>query len=888
MNNMFGTEPIIDDMRHNVEPRWDSEDSCGRYPAARRWALELNRVAVLLLIYLLPAIDGTGATAASLDPSVSKFVTRYCMDCHDADTEKGDRNFEPFLKAPGGISQHATLEEILEQLNLGEMPPPKKRVDQPSDVERRRVVAEITRYLSAAESSAKPNSTVMRRLTRYEYNNTIRDLLGVDTAAADKTRLFPADTRTHGFANLGSAQALSDHQLGLYMEAARQYLDLALVFGRKQPVARKWVFKPLDLNGEKKNSGSVRYRVWAKDGGHLDIAHGQPIDNGPTYPKRFAQNGVPVDGQYRVRVTVTAIGRKHPYDPAIFPNDLSVPLQLGLWHVPDQSFLGKRASEGRVLIGVYDLPDNTPREIESTVWMPAGSLPFIHWINGPGASKAPMRKLTERYHPEALRKSQTKVDRLREQGAAVPKDALVQRVYISDVYQGPRVRVFEISLEGPLQDEWPPAGHRNIVGNETDPQSIDVAQVLTSFAGKAFRRPVSRGEVAHQIDYVREQMAAGVRKPDAIKQGLTAILTSPRFLFLDEGDPAQTGALDDYQLASRLSYALWSSQPDERLRQLATTDQLSQTQTLAGEIDRLIEDPRAAAFVEHFTDAWLHLYKIGSMPPGDKQFPAYYRGRLETAMKTETRLFVADALKHNRPIQHLLNSRTTFVNGSLARHYGLTNVTGDAYQRITFPADTRRAGLLGHASVLTATANGVETSPVVRGVWVLENILGTPPSPPPPDVPPIEPDTRGATTIREQLAKHRNVAACADCHAKIDPWGFALEFYDPIGGFRENYPIIRSNGKISERQGKRIDGSGELPGGEFISNELGLKAQLLKREYQFTRNLVKKFLTHATGRELTFRDNAEIDQITKQVSHSGYGFRDLIRTSLQSQIFRNR
>jgi hypothetical protein len=843
---------------------------------------------ILHLPLLLVAVLASPLHAASIDPKVSQFVQRYCMDCHDSDTEKGDRNLEPFLKTPDAIGQHATLEEILEQLNLGEMPPKKKRVDQPTDVDRRNVVAEITRYLTAVEASAKSTSTIMRRLTRYEYNNTIRDLLGVDTAAADKTRLFPADARTHGFANLGSAQALSDHQLGLYMEAARQYLDLALVFGREKPVARRWVFKPLDLNGEQKNSGSVRYRVWAQDGSHLDIAHGQPVDNGPTYPKHFAQNGVPVDGRYRVRVTATAVGREHPYDPAIFPNDLTVPLQLGLWHVPDESFLGKRASEGRVLIGVYDLPDNTPREIESTVWMPAGSLPFVHWINGPGASKAPMRKLTERYHREALRKSQTKVDRLREQGAAVPKDALVQRVYISDVYQGPRIRVFEISLEGPLQNEWPPAGHRNIVGDETDPRSIDVGEVLTSFAGNAFRRPVSRNEVAHHIDYVRQQMVAGLPKPEALKQGLTAILTSPRFLFLDEGDPAKTGALDDYQLASRLSYALWSSQPDERLRQLATAGQLGQTQTLAGEIDRLIDDPRSAAFVEHFTDAWLHLYKIGSMPPGDKQFPAYYRGRLEPAMKTETRLFVADALKHNRPLRHLLNSRITFVNGSLARHYGLTNVTGDAYQKVSFPIHTRRAGLLGHASVLTATANGVETSPVVRGVWVLENILGTPPSPPPPDVPPIEPDTRGATTIREQLAKHRNVAACADCHRKIDPWGFALEFYDPIGGFRENYPIIRSDGKFSEKQGKRIDGSGKLPGGEFIENDGGLRQELLNRKDQFARNLVKKILTYATGRELTFRDNAEVEQITTQLAESGYGSRDLVRISLQSQIFRNR
>ena len=840
------------------------------------------------LVAALVLLGVVGSHAGSLDPSVPRFVQRYCMDCHDADTEKGDRNFESLLKSPDEVGQYQALEEILEQLNLGEMPPKRKRVVQPMDAERRRVVAEITRYLTEVEAAGKSSSTVMRRLTRYEYNHTIRDLLGVDTEAADMTRLFPADPRMHGFANLGSSQALSDHQLGLYMEAARQYLDLALVFGKKKPETREWAFEPRDFNGEKKNVGTVRYRVWDKNYRHIDIGHGRPVDSGPTYPKHFAQKGVPADGHYRIRVEATAVGREHPYDPKIFPNDLTVPLQLGLWHVPDEQFLGKRAAEGRVLVGVYDLPDNERMVIDETVWMPAGSVPFVHWINGPGSTKRILRILTEMYYPEAERRSQTKVDLLREQGREIPKDALEQKVWVSDLYKGPRVRVFGMRLEGPLLDEWPPAGHRNIVGAETDPRALNVAQVLTAFAGKAYRRPVPQREVARHIEFVRAQMAAGVPKPDAIKLGLAAILTSPRFLFLDEGDPARSGPLDEFQLASRLSYALWCSMPDERLMRLAAGGRLSESGIFAVEIDRLLDDERSRDFVEHFTDAWLRLYKIGSMPPGDKQFPAYYRGRLESAMKTETRLFVADAIRRNLPVQRLLDSTTTFANGSLARHYGLNDVTGDAFQKVSLPKDGRRAGLLGHASVLTATANGVETSPVVRGVWILENILGTPPSPPPPDVPPIEPDTRGATTIREQLAKHRKVAACADCHAKIDPWGFALEFYDPIGSFRQNYPRMGTDGRIIQRPGARVDGSGELPGGEFIRDESGLRTQLLKRTDQFTRNLVEKFLIHATGRELTFRDQAEVERISNQIAESRYGLRDLVRISIQSEIFRNR
>ncbi len=842
-------------------------------------------VTLSVLLFLLQPLKAVGAT---LDPVVPEFVTRYCLDCHDTEVEKGDRSFESFLASPETEGHHRTLEEILEQLNLGEMPPKKKRVEQPSDDARQSVIREITRYLNTVELASRPKSTLMRRLTRYEYNNSIRDMLGVDTVGADQTRQFPTDSRTHGFANLGSSQALSDYQLGLYFEAGRKYLDLALVFGMERPESQVWVFKPLDLNGQKKNPGAVRYRVWAKDGAYLDIAHGQPVDNGPTYPRHFAKRGVPVDGHYRVRVTATAIGREHPYDPAIFPNDLTVPLQLGLWHVPDASFLGKRASEGRVLIGIYDLPDDEPMDIEASVWMPAGSIPFVHWINGPGASKRPMRLLTERYHPEAVRKSQTNVDRLREQGLPVPEDALVQRVYISDVYQGPRVRVYEMALEGPLHEEWPPAGHHKIFGAETNADRIDIEQALIRFASLAFRRPVSREEIAHQVTFVRERIESGASSEEAIKLALTAMLASPRFLFLDEGDPEAGEELDPWQLASRLSYAFWSSMPDRTLRRYAEEGILRDESILAAEIDRLIDDPKSSAFAEHFTDAWLRLYKLGSMPPGDKQFPSYYRDRLESAMKTETRLFVADALKHNRPISHLLRSRETFLNSKLAKHYGVEGVVGEAFRRVRFPDEIRRAGLLGHASVLTATANGVETSPVVRGVWVLENILGTPPSPPPPDVPPIEPDTRGAVTIREQLAKHRHVTACADCHARIDPWGFALEFYDPIGGFRTHYPRIGIGGRLSSQPGQPIDGSGELSEGAWIIDDKDLRAELLKREDQFARNLVVKILTYATGRELTFRDDEEVGQIVQLAKESGYGFRDLVHRCFESTIFGSR
>jgi hypothetical protein len=329
--------------------------------------------------------------------------------------------------------------------------------------------------------------------------------------------------------------------------------------------------------------------------------------------------------------------------------------------------------------------------------------------------------------------------------------------------------------------------------------------------------------------------------------------------------------------------------PDRALLERAAAGELHKPEVLLNEAKRLLGDPRSDAFVERFTEAWLRLDKIGSMPPSQSQYPSYYYDRLEAAMKTETRLFFADMLQQNRPVTDFLSARDTFVNDALAKHYGLKDVAGEEFRRVTLPADARRSGVLGHASVLTASANGIETSPVVRGVFVLESILGTPPSPPPPDVPPIEPDTRGAVTIREQLAKHRTVAACADCHAKIDPWGFALEFYDPIGGFRTHYPVFTEAGGIAERaEGKPVDGSGELSGGELIRDEADLTRLLVTRKEQFARNLTEKLLTHATGREMTFRDRPEIERIMKESSANGLGFRDLVFLVLSSSTFQTR
>ena len=334
-------------------------------------------------------------------------------------------------------------------------------------------------------------------------------------------------------------------------------------------------------------------------------------------------------------------------------------------------------------------------------------------------------------------------------------------------------------------------------------------------------------------------------------------------------------------MASRLSYFLWSTMPDAELSSVASSGEFNGSTMLAAEADRMLRDDKSHAFVEHFTDSWLRLNMLGSMPPDPKAFESYYDDRLEDFFKKETRLFFADLLETNGSILNLLDSDYTYLNDALAKHYGIEEVYGEHFRRVSLRPEHHRGGLLGQGSVLTVTANGIETSPVVRGVWVLENIFGTPRPPPPPDVEPLEPDTRGATTIREQLNKHRNVTACADCHAKIDPAGFALEFFDPIGGYRTHYGTGRG-------EGPPVDGSGQLPTGETFQDERELKTLLIARKERFAEALTEKLLTYATGRSMTFRDQAAVKQIATACAENGYGLRDLILGVVTSETFKQR
>jgi len=370
---------------------------------------------------------------------------------------------------------------------------------------------------------------------------------------------------------------------------------------------------------------------------------------------------------------------------------------------------------------------------------------------------------------------------------------------------------------------------------------------------------------------VGQALDDGVPPLAALQLGFEAILSSPGFLFLAEGQ----GPLSDYALASRLSMFLWSSRPDAELLDLAHRGKLTDPTTLQVQIERLLTDPKSARFGQNFVRLWLGLDNIGQMPPSP-DFTAYHRDNLQTAMREETVAFFDHLLTHNLPPREFLTADYTFLNRELARHYGLPPIAGAQMRRVAVNGTTR-GGLLGQGAFLTTSANGVDTSPVIRGIYVAERILGYTPSPPPPNVPAIEPDIRSATTIRELLEKHRAAPKCAECHRKIDPYGFALENFDAIGGWRENYAPQQT-----------IDASGELASGETYHGPAEFRTLLAGRETQFIRALTTKLLAYATGREITRHDRSEVERIVRETQTSDQGLRDLVKQVAQSKISQQR
>ena len=794
--------------------------------------------------------------------NAAAFLEKYCIQCHGDQKQKADRRFDTLSSKIETLDDLGRYQEVVDQLNLESMPPEGK--PQPSPSERLAVIDSLTRRIdnAHAELSASGGHSVLRRLNAWEYRQTIGDLLGLNVDVWDPSEDFPEEVVVDGFDNNGAGLVTSGMLMDHYLIAAEEAIHRATKFG-KRPVTKSYrQASPFYFSGKGYEALPKLFKVdrfrFTPDTPFTDL-YGRHYRGGHIgFLPLVRQGGVPHSGIYTIRVKAAAISRHHDYGKALGDFRNGDPLVMEIAAVDRRGSVESTGNVSKMIsLARVELTNEEPEWFEWDVYMEAGFEPEVRFRNGPMAAKRMVRMLTT--HAADKPEFKPFVDM---------KGGLEKAHGVLKGYQGPRLRVWEIGIEGPHVDVWPTAGHRALYGEltreELDAETIH--QQLELFAEKAFRRPPVEGEVEPIQELVAESLKSGVDPLEAFQLGCQAILCAPGFLYLNLGE----GPLEEIALASRLSYFLWSSPPDEMLLDLAVHKNLKAE--LPEQVTRMLADPRSDRFVHHFVRRWLDLDNIGAMPPS-AEFLEYYRDNLQSAMRQETESFFRHVLDTNQNVQDFLDADYSFLNRELALHYGIEGVEGNGLQKVSLQG-SRRGGLIRHGTFLTASANGVDTSPVVRGIYVLEKVLGYSPPPPPPDVPLIEPDIRGAVSIRDQLLKHRNVATCAECHRKIDPLGFALENSDAIGGWRYEY-----DGKVS------IDSSGKLPDGDSFETPVEFQEALLRRKDQFARCITEKLLAYALGRELEVSDRPVIDEVVQEISSPEKGLHDLIQEIVESRSF---
>jgi mono/diheme cytochrome c family protein len=733
------------------------------------------------------------------ETQVKPLLTKYCSDCHMDGMDKGDIDLDPFASLESVQTAKQTWQRVADAVQHKAMPPEKK--DQPTDDERKLLTAWVREALEFCDCSGPrdPGRVTIRRLNRNEYNNTIRDLLGVTDfkPAAD----FPADDSGYGFDHIGDVLTMSPLLVEKYLAAAEQVLDGALGTGDQKP-------------GE---SPVAKF-----DGGELR-------GHGGGSPRRFAS-----EGEASRRVEIARQGRYEIRVEAAADQAGGEPARMAL------------KVEGREL-KVFDVDNDAgaPKRFDAQVELP------------PGRHRVTTAFVNDYYNPQA-----------------------------TDGRRDRNLIVHKVEVVGPL-DAPPPGptdGQKRILfavpGQDGMSDEQAAARVIERFAATAYRRPVTAEEVAKLTGLYRMARSEGDDYVKAVKFAMSAVLVSPNFLFRVEqerdADPAKPYPVGDYELASRLSYFLWSSMPDDALFATAASGRLREPQTLRAELRRMLADPKASALVSNFVGQWLELRNLDTLSIERRVFNEF-KDELRGDMRREAEMFFESLIRDDRPVLDLLNADYTFLNGRLARHYGINGVEGDEFRRVSL-AGTRRGGVLTMGGVLMVTAMPTRTSPVKRGKFVLEQMLASPPPPAPPDVSALSDgrEERRRGSVRQRFEAHRSDATCVACHARMDPIGFAMENFDATGRWRDK------DGDFA------IDASGALPEGEKFNGPDELRAVLVGRKGEFVKAFVEKMLTYALGRGMELHDRCTVRDIAAAVEKDGYKFSTLLEQVVMSDAFQKR
>jgi hypothetical protein len=838
-----------------------------RRPTHGRDLTMIRRTLFLGLALLAPTAHAAEPPAQKM---LSQFVGKYCLKCHDKETQKGDREFETFKLPLGTLAELITAKDVIDQLTLREMPPQKAKAH-PTDEERLAVIRALREGIASARGKIESTAarTVMRRLSNREYENTLATLFGRRVDTLGLTADFPKEKASEHIDTIGKSLVTSGFLLDQYFQSANRLVETRL--GRPEMPPKSWHFdghfvQYEELSGPHKAAFNYKY-LCLYEQPNTDTRQG-----GYGHIEDFLK-GVPVSGLYDIEVHAQALHRDTHYDPAIFGIDFSEPFILGV--VPGDATKNHIHYPQAIepLLAQATVPDDKPEWIKFRVWLEAGQTPRFIFPNGPYESRASITQINKRYADDFQGK--------------FAKAGIVRTHLITEGGKLPHIRIGEIKIEGPVPE---PGGSREEIAvfGEQGFQAKRALDQLHAFGERAYRRPLTAADRASIRKTYDTRIAEKATPRQAALDTLKMMLCSPSFLYFSEITAETEPKLGPYDLASRLSYALWSAPPDKELTNAAASRKLTAPKELRKQSTRLLADDRVGGFVNGFLESWLNLRDLGGMPPARESARVYYAENLPEAMKTELRLFFRHLLRENGSVRQFLDADYTFVDKRLAKLYNLpeqkTLRIADGFQRVSIAGNPQRGGLLGMAGVLTVSANGVETSPVTRGVWVSENILGIKPPPPPDVVPALGPDVSGATTIRDRLAKHRADAACNECHRKIDPLGFGLETFDPIGRWRATYPKPKGDAPAP-----KVDSTGEFSSGETYADFHDFKRILVaNRTDAFTRHLIKQILSYATGRHMEPIDEVVLEEIFEAVQKDNYGLRTLIVESLASEIFRSR
>lgn len=790
------------------------------------------------------------------DSKLQPFLNRYCSDCHDEDLKKGSFSIEDL--AYGELSQ--TAQEpwtyIYDMVSSEDMPPKKKK-RQPSEQEREDFLKLLEQSLekNTAQRVNQEGRTAFRRLTAEEYEYTLIDLMKIPSLRVKG--LLPNDRSAEGFDNTSHEQSLSYVQINSYMDAAEKAMSQAMFYGKK-PEVEKW--QTLFGDGKKfplaeKNSQTlIDGKAYLKQ---------QPTDL--MIQTRWTKFKAPYSGTYKVSFKAYAARQK---EGKIIPANRTHTILLARG----------RHQRFNIPIDVFTLPIDKCKEVlGGEYYLDAGD--------------------------EFIFKIGTMADKTTDQ----------------------LIGVDELTIEGPIYKKWPSESHETLFGYSrttsmwTDQSSFrqpefmsskvykpnqeeqtsfltpkkplkQVENLIRDFAARAFRYPVSKEEVDKFVGLFKMKYNDGFSFQDSIKVAYQGILCSPYFLFFTEG----TGELNDFELASRLSYFLWKSMPDKELRELAVNGRLKDETVLSEQIERMILDPKFKRFIKSFADQWLSLDAIDATTPDKQLYPEFDTWLMES-LAQETYAYLNEMVKENLGAEAMVSSNFLMINERLAKLYDIPNVNGSYFRKVPIE-NSIRGGLVTQAGILKVTANGATTSPVNRGVWFYEKILGKR-VPPPPPVAAFEPDSSASATLREQFAKHRENASCATCHDKFDPLGFSLESFDVIGRFREEYRALEKGldvkqkifGKsVKYKLGQKVDASGKMLSGETFKDLNGMRQLLLKDKEMLAENLTSRLLEFATGAKVEFTDRKVIQDILKKTKDKSYGFRSLIQEVILSDTFRHK